>query len=739
MQARTVFTLVGAAPLPQLARLAFLVWFFVSCVGGSNAGKRSIPPGGDEDDAGTAVNKPPSSGAAGNGSPGPANSGLQDGAATQGRDGSFASSPDTGQTQIPIGTSDGGRDNGRDSGGVPVGPAPIDKVPAPNIGASTWDARMKAAASPAAWVRRKAQIRTQILVSNGLWPEFERPPLKPEIFGHVDRAGYSIDKVRFETWPGFYLTGNVYRPLGKAGPFPGIASPHGHWDEGRFQDDMLVSVPGRAITLARMGFVVFSYDMIGYGDLLQVAHAAIGDPVWGFGLMGLQLWNSLRAVDFLVGLPGVDPTRIGATGASGGGTQTFLLTAVDDRVACAVPVNMVTEGFQGGDTCENAPGLRVDLNNAEIASAAAPRPLLLVTATGDWTKNTPTVVGPVMKQLYTGLGAADRFKVVQFPFVHNYNQTSREAMYAWFASCLQGAPVAEKIAEPAFMVEPRALLAVASGSTPPANQTDLPGLVKVLQAAAITQLKGLEPSDAASLARFAGLMRPALQYLFMAAWPSALAPASAANAVPSTLVAAVSAAEAAPLVQALKAAGVTAETVILAAHTRAALPEYTAAVNNFTNQPNVTKYPDTYYRTTLAWQVQDIASAAAKLLARADVREVRLVGVGAAGLPTLFARSLTASSDAARLGVTVVDLAGLDGAVAASWTGTRAQPGILRVGGVQTAAILAAPGRLILHGTLGKFAAPAVTRAFAAAGGTAALRIESAKLADADIVAALAE
>ena len=132
----------------------------------------------------------------------------------------------------------------------------------------------------------------------------------------------------FESLPGFLVTGNLYRPPG-AGPFPAVLSPHGHWTYGRLENTDTVSGPGRAINLARQGFVVFTYDMIGYADSRQLTHAFGGrrENLWGLSLSGLQLWDSIRALDFLDSLPFVRHDGYGATGESGGGTQTFLLAA----------------------------------------------------------------------------------------------------------------------------------------------------------------------------------------------------------------------------------------------------------------------------------------------------------------------------------------------------------------------------------------------------------------------------
>ncbi len=152
--------------------------------------------------------------------------------------------------------------------------------------------------------------------------------------------------------------------------------------------------------------------------------------------MGLQTWNSIRALDFLASLPDADTRRLACTGESGGGTQTFMLGSVEDRLAAQAPVVMVSHTMQGGCQCENAPGLRVEYSNMEIAAAAATRPQILVAATGDWTKDTPTVEGPSIARIYELFNARDRFHYVRFDFGHNYNQTSREAVYAWFGKWL---------------------------------------------------------------------------------------------------------------------------------------------------------------------------------------------------------------------------------------------------------------------------------------------------------------
>lgn len=321
------------------------------------------------------------------------------------------------------------------------------------------------------WATRAADLRTRILFTAGLWPLPPRTPLNPQIFGRLERAGYSVEKVYFESVPGFYVTGNLYRPLGKKGPFPGILSPHGHSDYGRLENNELFSEPGRAINLARQGYVVFSYDMVGYDDSSQVPHAwrSRNAELWSFSVLGLQLWNSIRGLDFLETLPDVDPKRLAATGASGGGTQTFLLTAVDERVKASAPVNMISHYMQGGDNCENAAGLRLFNSNMEFAALAAPRPMLMVSATGDWTRDTMRVEFPMIATVYRLFKADDGLQAVQFHAQHNYNQQSREAVYAFFSRWLKGSVETPK--EASFRVERPSDLLVWYGRPHPGGAT----------------------------------------------------------------------------------------------------------------------------------------------------------------------------------------------------------------------------------------------------------------------------
>jgi hypothetical protein len=352
---------------------------------------------------------------------------------------------------------------------------------------------LPAFSSLAAWEARKAALRNQILVAAGLSPMPEKAPLNAQVFGGYQGHGYTVEKVLLETLPGFYLGGNLYRPANDSGDngakHPGILNPHGHWQYGRLENEQVDSGPALGISLARQGYVVFAYDMVGYTDTIQVPHRFGGSEMrlWSFGPLGLQLWDSIRALDFLASLPDVDAARIGATGASGGGTQTFLLAAVDDRVKFASPVNMVSSIMQGGDLCENTPGLRIGTNNVEIAAMTAPRPMLLVSDTTDWTRNLPRVEYPAIKKIYGLYGKSDAVSAVQFQAVHNFNQQSREAVYQFFAQLNPGMSAPDTLKEHNIEVPMLQDMLALSERTLPANALDLAGLFREWRTMAMAQ------------------------------------------------------------------------------------------------------------------------------------------------------------------------------------------------------------------------------------------------------------
>ena len=190
------------------------------------------------------------------------------------------------------------------------------------------------------------------------------------------------------------------------------------------------------VELARLGCVVFHYDMVGDADSAPIGHASgFADAEAELRLqsaMGLQHSIPSARLDFLCSLPDVDPHRIGVTGASGGGTQTFMLCAIDPRPAVAFPAVMVSTNMQGGCVCENADLLRIGINNVAIAALFRTKPMAMSGA-DDWTINIETKGLPELKQVYSLYGESDNVYAKCFPqFKHNYNRVSRQMMDDWF-------------------------------------------------------------------------------------------------------------------------------------------------------------------------------------------------------------------------------------------------------------------------------------------------------------------
>jgi hypothetical protein len=285
------------------------------------------------------------------------------------------------------------------------------------------------------WKDRSNKIRQQILKGAGLEKFPEKNPLNPIIGEKRIYDGYQVQNVAFESLPGVYVTGSLYMPTEPKGKIPGILSPHGHWtnpgDVGRYRPD----AQKRFAAMARMGAMVWAYDAVGYGQMEDIGWEHRHPEA-----LKLQLWNSVRGIDFLLSM-GADPGRIAATGASGGGTQTFLVTAIDERVAVSAPVVMVSAHFFGGCVCESGMPIHKNenfqTNNVEIAALAAPRPMLLVSNGNDWTLNNPTVEFPHNQYIYSLFGQSSLVENVHLPEdQHGYDDNKRIAVYPFLAKHL---------------------------------------------------------------------------------------------------------------------------------------------------------------------------------------------------------------------------------------------------------------------------------------------------------------
>ncbi len=615
------------------------------------------------------------------------------------------------------------------------------------------------------WLARAARLRKQILVSAGLWPTPPKTPLNPVIFDKVERGDYTIEKIYFETYPGVYLSGNLYRPKASQNKkLPAVLCPHGHWTYGRLENTPLNSGPSRAISFARQGYVALSYDMVGYVDNVGISHkfadhnATAREALWGVNLLGLQLWNSIRAADFLLSLPEVDPERLACTGESGGGTQTFLLTAVDDRIKVAAPVNMVSFIMQGGSLCENAPNLRIDTNNVEIAALTAPRPMMLVSATGDWTKNLPTSEYPAIRGIYRLFGAEDKVTAVQINAPHNYNQESREAVYGWFARWMLGRTETTPLKERTGGLPTLPELMVFFGRPRPAGELNETQLTQFLIEQRKKQFEEAWPRDAASLQSFKESFGEALKYSLMVETPQpkdiiAGSPERTAsggvvtlrqtlsragrgdkvqltiqqkdNAEKKSQVLVLSAAEVLDGDAAAKAKRERDELIaslVQAGHTVATIncfPAHQVAQTKY-------KYFTTYNRTDAANRIQDILTAVAFLN---QTGKLSVVGLDQAGTPALLARSFAPQID--RM---IVDAAQLKSSSDEAFLNWLPIPGLRRAGDFTTAVAVAPLAPLTIHNTGDKFQTGQIAELYRRFGRDADFQSQTTLLTSGEIV-----
>lgn len=624
----------------------------------------------------------------------------------------------------------------------------------------------------AEWEARRQRVREQILVALGLWPMPEKTPLNPVVHGKIERDGYTVEKVYFASLPGHYVTGNLYRPTAPGrGRRPAVLSPHGHWANGRFfwATDAAVAadrkrgaestesgarspLQTRCGNLARLGFVVFHYDMVGYADSTAIAHTqGFRDAQAELRLqsfMGLQTWNSIRAYDFLESLPDVDPERIGVTGASGGGTQTFILCAIDDRPAASFPAVMVSTRMQGGCVCENASHLRVGTGNVEFAALFAPRPQALSCA-DDWTKEFLSKGFPELRAVYALYGAQDKVAAKAWlNFPHNYSQPSREFMYSWFVKHLQGRD--EEVREtPIRLLSPQELSVFDAAHPRPKDELDARGLRAVLTRRSDEQMARLTPTDATTLAEFRRVVGTALRVLVHSELPAevavrptppsrqlgeyelerlVLSRSDGKDIVPAVRVAARDGRPRRVVVwlhphgKASVAAGGSAAPGVarlVAAGCLVVAPDLFGTGENAPAKPfpvnqEFAGYTFGYNRTRLAEQVHDALTAIAYARTVVKVATVDVVGWGEAGLVAVLAKALAGEA----VGRTAADLNRFRFEDITTTDHPLLLPGAVKYGGLSAFVALCAPGEVLAHhlpaGGLGRLPAAAYAAAAAA-------------------------
>ena len=313
-----------------------------------------------------------------------------------------------------------------------------------------------------AWAARKQEIRKRLLESWGGFPK-EPCDLAPQKLGELQRDGYRVEKVIFQTRPGVFMTANAYVPAGE-GKHPAVLCVHGHW-RGAKQDPVVQS---RCLGLVKLGFFVLCVDAFGAGE--RGIGKALGEyhgemtaaTLWPIGLplSGLQVYENMRAVDYLQSRPEVDPGKLGLTGASGGGNQTMYAGAFDERFQCVVPVCSVGtyQSYIGAACCmcEVVPDAMTYTEESGLLAMVAPRGLMVINATRDAFQFS---VGEAKKSIaqaevvFKLLAKPANIRHTVFESPHAYSQPMREAMYGWMSLHLKGEGNGDPIPEPEIKTE----------------------------------------------------------------------------------------------------------------------------------------------------------------------------------------------------------------------------------------------------------------------------------------------
>ncbi|WBL24657.1 alpha/beta hydrolase family protein [Zunongwangia sp. HGR-M22] len=285
----------------------------------------------------------------------------------------------------------------------------------------------------AEWEERKAGLKSCILDALKLQ---DAPNIgDPNVILTKKRKykGYSVENIALEIVPGVYTTGSIYKPTRSGKKSAIILTPNGHFGDGRYRESEQI----RCANLAKMGAIVVSYDLFGWGEsALQFSSVYHKTSM----AQTIQVLNGKKLLDYLLKLPQTDTSRVGITGGSGGGSHTLFLTAIDDRIKVSAPVVMVSSYFSGGCPCESGQPIHLcgnGTNNAEIAAMAAPRPQLIISDGQDWTQNVPELEFPFIKNIYSFYKAEEQVKNVHFPEEgHDYKESKRKAMYQFMAEHL---------------------------------------------------------------------------------------------------------------------------------------------------------------------------------------------------------------------------------------------------------------------------------------------------------------
>lgn len=317
--------------------------------------------------------------------------------------------------------------------------------------------------TPAEWEQRRKVLRKHILANIGPVPD--RPcDLEVRNLGTLERDGYRIEKIVFQSRPDVWVTATAYVPKLKDGEkVPAVLIVHGHWAGAR-RDPV---VQARCLGLVKLGFIAFAVDAFGAGERYTkpargTYHGALyGSTLWptGHSLLGMQVYDNQRAVDYLLTRKDVNG-KLGITGASGGGNQSMNSGAFDERFNAVVPVCSVGN-YQAYlraacCVCEVMPNALTFTEEGDVLGLVAPRALLVMNAARDGIQFSPPEAEKSLaraKDIFKVLDVADKVRHIVFDSGHDYNRPMREAMYGWMTLHLKGEGKGEPIPEPAHTLD----------------------------------------------------------------------------------------------------------------------------------------------------------------------------------------------------------------------------------------------------------------------------------------------
>ncbi|MFO0901676.1 MAG: alpha/beta hydrolase family protein [Pirellulales bacterium] len=378
------------------------------------------------------------------------------------------------------------------------------------------------------WEQRRVALRKQLEASWGGFPA-EPCPLEPRVLGTIERDGYRIEKVVFQTLPGVWMTANAYVPAKPAQHKPAVLCVHGHWRLAK-QEPV---VQMRCIGLARLGFFVLAVDAFGAGE--RAVGKALGEyhgemtaatlfPA-GLTLSGLQVYENRRAVDYLQSRSEVNPDRIAITGASGGGNQSMYAGVFDERLRAAIPVCSVGnyQAYLGAACCmcEVVPNALRYTDEGDLLGLAAPRALMVINATGDAPQFSVAEARKSLARAADIFRLYDRADSVRHTIIesgHDYNQPMREAMYGWVLKHLAEMGDGSPMAEPPLMTEDPESLRCFPGDSRPDDYLTLP---RFAARHARSLLAAHEPpSDSAQRKAWIEQRRTLLRDKLLGGWPA---------------------------------------------------------------------------------------------------------------------------------------------------------------------------------------------------------------------------